>query len=186
MRAADLHRLRGEADAAWQVEVNREAERIIALPDPAERMRAYAELSRVLAEEGETLPADAADRILRSLRGDGAETRGKERAVDGWAVERRRMALVHGGRPVAAAGCAAAALAPFAAAAWRWGWGVGDALAAFLAPGRPLAGVALAAVAAGVLARMLGRAGTLEGLAWPVVGSGVAGVAGLAVAVAAI
>lgn len=186
MRAADLHGLRGKADAAWRAEVEVEAGRIIALPDPAERMRAHAELSRVLAEEGETLPADATDRILRSLRGDGSETQGKERAMDGWAVERRRMALVHGGRPVATVGCAAAALAPFAVAAWRWGWGVGDALAAFLAPGQPLAGVALAAVAAGVMARLPGRAGTLEGLAWPVVGSGMAGVAGLAVAVAAI
>ena len=186
MRAADLHGLRGKADAAWRAEVEVEAGRITALPDPAERLRAYAELSRVLAEEGETLPADAAGRILRSLRSDGAETRGTERAMDGWAVERRRMGLVFALRPVAAAGCAVAALAPFAVAAWRWGWSVGDALAAFLAPGWPLAGVALAAVAAGVMARMPGRAGTLEGLAWPVIGSGMAGVAGLAVVVAAI
>ena len=183
MRAADLHRLHGKADAAWRAEVEVEAGRIIALPDPAERLRAYAELSRVLAEEGETLPADAEGRILRSLRGDGSD-RGKAQAVDGWAVERRRLGLVFALRPVAVVGCAVAAPTPFVVAAWRWGWSVGDALAAFLAPGWPLAGVALAAVAAGVMARMLGRASTLEGLAWPVVGSGAAGVAGLAVVMA--
>ena len=69
-----------------------------------------------------------------------------------WTVERRRMALVHGLRPVAAAACF-------------------------------LAGVAVAALGGGLMARLLGRAGTLDGLAWPVVGAFVAGVAELALAV---
>lgn len=181
MRAADLHRLRGKADADWKAEVNREVERILAIPDPGARMRAYAELARALGEDGDALPPGAEERIASSLRG-GVEAHGREQAMDAWAVDRRRMALVVTLRPVAAAGCVLAALAPFAVAAVRWGWGVGDALAAFLAPGPALAGVALAAVAAGVMARMLGCAGTLEGLAWSVVGSGVAGVLGLALA----
>ena len=184
MRAADLRRLRGATDAAWREELDREVSRIVALPEPAERMRAYVELARVLAEEGEALPADAGDRVLRSLRtsGEGGE---REGPMTAWAVERRRLAVLHGLRPIAAAGCAMAALAPFAVAAWRWGWGVGDALAAFLAPGWPLVGVALALVVAGVLARLTGRADTLEGLSGLVIAAFVAGVAGLAVAVAA-
>ena len=127
---------------------------------------------------------------MREAGGDGGST--VEGAPDvrcvqqNFVLERRRLGLVLALRPVAAAGCAVAALAPFAVAAWRWGWNVGHPLAAFLALGWPLAGVALAAVAAGVMATMPGRAGTLEGLAWPVVGSAMAGVAGLAVAVAAI
>ena len=107
----------------------------------------------------------------------------RERTVTAWTVERRRMALVHGLRPVAAAACFLAALAPFVLSAWRWGWSLADALAAFLAPGWPLAGVALAVLGGGLMARLLGRAGTLDGLAWPVVGAFVAGVAGLALAV---
>jgi hypothetical protein len=90
---------------------------------------------------------------------------------------------LHTLRPVAAAACFLAALAPFVVAALRWGWPPADVLAAFLAPGWPLAGVALAALGAGFMARLLGRAGTLDGLAWPVVGAFVAGVAGLALAV---
>ena len=42
----------------------------------------------------------------------------------------------------------------------------------------------LALVAAGVMARFLGRADTLEDLALPMVGSGVAGVLGLGLALA--
>ena len=120
--------------------------------------------------------------LRASLAPAPAETCRRQQAMDAWAVERRRAALVLTLRPVAAAGCVLAALAPFAVAAWRWGWDAVEALGAFLAPGWPLAGVALALVAAGVLARLPGRAGTLEGLAWPVVGSGVAGVLGLALA----
>ena len=41
-----------------------------------------------------------------------------------------------------------------------------------------IAGVALSVLGAGLMARLLGRAGTLDGLAWPVVGAFVAGVDG--------
>ena len=180
MRAADLRLLRGAADAAWREELDREVSRIVALPDQAERMRAYVELARVLAEGGDALPADAADRILRSLRAV-AGHQAPEGSMAAWTAERRRLALLHGLRPVAAACCAVAATVPFA---WRWGWGFGDAAAAFLVPGWPLAGVTLAAGAAGVLGRMVTHAGTLEGLLGPVVAAFAAGAAGLAVAVA--
>jgi hypothetical protein len=112
----------------------------VALPEPAERMRAYVELARVLAEEGEAPPADAGDRVLRSLR-TGGENGEREGPMAAWTVERRRLALLHGLRPIAAAGCAMAAVFPFAGASWRWGWGFGDAVTAFLTPGWPLAGV---------------------------------------------
>ena len=55
-------------------------------------------------------------------------------------------------------------------------------LATFLAPGRPLAGVAIALVAAGVLGRMAARAGTMEALLGLVAAAFAAGVAGLALA----
>ena len=168
------------ARAVWTAESAAERDRLLRLPAAARLAALDDDAIRLLLTEGHRAELRA------SLAPAPAETHGRRQAMDGWAVERRRMAMLHALRPVAAAGCAVAALAPFTVAAWRWGWGAGDALTAFLAPGRPLAGVALAAVAAGVMARMLGRAGTLEGLAWPVVGSGMAGVAGLAVAVAAI
>ena len=101
-----------------------------------------------------------------------------------WEVERRRLVLLHTLRPVAAAGCAVAAALPFAVGAWRWGFW--DAASAFLAPGRPLAGVALALVAAGVLAWRTAHADTLERLGELLVGAFVAGVVGLAVAVAVV
>ena len=60
--------------------------------------------------------------------------------------------------------------------------GFWDAAAAFLAPGQPLAGVVLALVAAGVLGRLVARAGALEGLLGLVAAAFAAGVAGLALA----
>ena len=170
----------------WQAEVNREVERILAMPDPAARLAAHTELSRALAEEGEAMPAEAADRILRSLQATAAPAAKEDRRTMAttWEVERRRLVLLHTLRPVAAAGCVVAAVAPFAVGAWRWGFW--DAASAFLAPGRPLAGVALALVTAGVLGRLTGRADTLEGLCGLVVAAFVAGVAGLAVAVATV
>lgn len=71
--------LRRSADASWKAEVGREVERILALPDPLARMQAHAELARVLAEEGEALPPEAADRILLSLRSAAAELAREER-----------------------------------------------------------------------------------------------------------
>ena len=59
---------------------------------------------------------------------------------------------------------------------------VADVLVTFVAPGRGLLGVLIALVVAVVLARRADRAETLEGPGGLVVGSLVAGVAGLAVA----
>ena len=162
-----------------------EAERVLAIADPAKRMRAYAHLSRVLAEEGETVPADVADRILLSLRGDGSD-QAKEQVVTTWTEDRRRLAVMHMLRPVAAAGCAVAALLPFMVSVWRWGWSLDSALALFLASGRGLAGVTLAVVAAAILGQVAGRAGTGEAMLWMLIASFAAGAVGLAVAVAAI
>ena len=181
----DLDALVRRREAQARAASEREVARILALPDPAARMAAYAELSRVLAEEGETVPADVADRILRSLRGDGS-VQAKEQVVTTWTVERRRLAVMHTLRPIAAAGCAMAALLPFMVSVWRWGWSLGDALTAFLATPSGLLGVALAIVGVGIAGRMAGRSGTGEAMLWMLFASFAAGVAGLAVAGAAI
>ena len=168
-----------EAERAMQAEV----ERILAIDSPAARMRAYADFRRTL-EDGEAVPAEAERRVVQSLQATAATTAKEDRRTMAttWEVERRRLVLLHTLRPVAAAGCAVAAALPFAVGAWRWGFW--DAASAFLAPGRPLAGVALALVAAGVLAWRTAHADTLEGLGELLVGAFVAGVVGLAVAVA--
>ena len=179
-----VRRREAEAHAASSAAI----ERILGIADPAERMRAYAEFRRGL-EDGEAVPAEAERRVVQSLQTTAALTSKEETrpmATAAWTVERRRLVLLHTLQPIAAAGCAVAATLPFALAAWRWGWELWDAASAFLAPGRPLAGVALAFVAAGVLGRMVARAGTLEGLLGLVVAAFAAGVAGLALAVAAI
>lgn len=164
----------------WIAESGRERDRLLALP-PASRLAALDDDAiRAL------LTAEHRAEVRASLAPAATGNHGRERTMATWAVERRRLALMHALRLVVAAGCAGAAALPFAAAAWRWGWGFGDAVAAFFEPGPALAGVALAFVAAGVLGRMTARAGTLEGLSGPVAAAFAAGVAGLAVAVAAI
>lgn len=176
-----MRRREAEARAAAAAAVDR----ILAVPAPAERMRAYAELARALAEDGDAMPDGAEDRIARSLRrpGDHHQQHGREQTMTAWTEDRRRMALLFTLRPIVAAGCLAAAAAPFALAAWRWGWSVGEALAAFLAPGWPLAGAVAAGLSAAFLARAVQRADTTDGLAWPVLVSAGAGVLGVAMAV---
>lgn len=174
-----VRRREAEARAADEAEVDR----ILTLPDRQERRQACLRLVRALGD-GEALPPELEARVGAALSPDGGmdgHHRERDRAMAAWTVERRRLALLHGLRPVAAAGIVLAALLPFAVSAWRAGMGPGDALAAFLAPGHGLAGVVLAVVAAGALSRLVGRAGSLEGLAGLVVAAFVAGVAGLAV-----
>lgn len=161
-----------------------EMERILAISDPAARIRAYAELRRTM-DDGEAMPAEVEGRVLRSLSADAAPAGREEHramAAASWDVERRRLVALHTARTLAPVGIGLAALAPFVTGAWRAGMGLWGTLAAFLAPGPALAGVALAAVAAGVLARFAGRADTFEGLAGLVVAAFAAGMAGLAVA----
>ena len=164
------------ARAIWTAESAVERDRLLRLP-AASRLAALDD-----DDTRQLLTAEHRAEVRASLAPPPGETHGREQAMAAWAAERRRMGLVFALRPVAAAGCALAALAPCVVAAWRWGWSPWDALGAFLAPGWPLAGVVLALVAAGVMARFLGRADTLEDLALPMVGSGVAGVGGLALA----
>ena len=61
---------------------------------------------------------------------------------------------------------------------WRWGWSPWETLAR----PRRSRGLALSVVAAGILGRMVTRAGRLEELLWRVVASFTAGVVGLGVA----
>lgn len=176
--AALVRRREAEARSADEAEVDR----ILALPDREERRHACLRLVRAL-EDGEALPRDLEARIVVALASVGGpdERRERERAMAAWTVERRRLALLHRMRPVAVAGIVIAALLPFAVSAWRADMGLGEAFAAFLAPGHGLAGMALAVVAAGALARLVSWVGSLDGLAGLMVAGFVAGVAGLAV-----
>ena len=102
------------------------------------------------------------------------------------AAVRRHLATMGALRPVAVAAIGPAALLPFVVHGWGDGGGPGGALAAFAAAaaasGRGAAGLALAALCAGVLARRAARAGSVEGLAEPVVYAFLGGMAGLALA----
>ncbi len=119
-------------------------------------MRAYTEFRRGL-EDGEALPAEAEQRVVRSLRADAAPAvEDRDMAATAWTFERRRLVVLHTLRPLAAAGCVVVAVLPFAVKAWRGGMDAGDALAPFVAPGWPLAGVALALIAAGILGSLHG------------------------------
>lgn len=177
-----VRRREAEARAAHVTKV----ERILAIKDPAERMRVYADLTRGL-EDGEALPADASARILSSLRVDTTPTVRPDqdecdRRAAQWAVERRHLALMHTLRPFAAAGCIVASLAPFAFTVWRMdmGMGMGMAIGAILAPW-PLACIALSLVAAGLLCRQVDKAESLEGIVGLVVAAFTIGVASVAV-----
>ena len=159
-----------------------EVERILAIADPAARMRAYADLRRTM-DDGEALPAEGEERVVRSLRTEAApaKTEGKAMATT-WEVERRRLALMHTLQTVAPVGIGLVALSPFVVSAWRGGLGLGDALVVFLTPGAPLIGVVLAAVGASVLARLVDRANSLDGLAGLLVAAFGVSIVGLAVA----
>ena len=98
------------------------------------------------------------------------------------AAVRRHLAMVRALRPVAMAAVGPAALLPFATYAWGDGGGPGGVLAAFAASGRGAAGLLLAALCTGVLARMAARVGSVEGVVELVVYAFLGGVAGLAIA----
>jgi hypothetical protein len=164
------------AKAVWTAESAAERDRLLQLP-PASRLAAldHEETRLLLTKEHRA-------EIRASLLPGSHEEPGREDRAAAWAIERRRLALLHVLRPWAAGGCIMAALVPFAVAVWRRRMDVADVLVTFVAPGRGLLGVLIALVVAVVLARRADRAETLEGLGGLVVGSLVAGVAGLAVA----
>ncbi len=90
--------------------------------------------------------------------------------------------MVRALRPVAVAAIGPAALLPFAAHAWGDGGGPGGVLAASAASRPGAAGLALAALCAGGLARRAARVGSVEGAVELVVYAFLGGVAGLAIA----
>jgi hypothetical protein len=178
----DLIRRRDvEARAAVEAEV----ERIVALPTPTERLRAYAELLAVLREDGDALPAEAEDRILQTLRTTGSVASPPAASADtdadrearraSWERERAAMARVHVLRSWTPAAIFLAAALPFLIALVRGGVG-------FASLGSGAAGIGLAVAAATLLARLVPRATTLDGLTGLVLGAFVAGTAGLALA----
>lgn len=164
------------ARAVWTVESGRERDRLLLLP-AASRLAALDDDATRQA-----LTAGHRAEVRASLAPAPAGTDGRQRTMTPWTVERRRLVLMHALRPLAAAGCVVAAIAPFLAGPWRWGWSFGEAVGAFLTIPRGLLGMALAVAGAGIAARMVPRVGTPEGLWWLVAASFVAGVAGLAVA----
>lgn len=176
---ARLSAAREQAVAVWTAESGRERDRLLGLPSAARLAALDDDAVRQLLTEEHRAEVRASFTAEPAKGGSGA-------VATTWEAERRRMAAVMTARPIAAAGCAVAALAPFALAAWRWGWGIGEALGVFLAPGPALAGSVAAAIVAGVLARLTSRSDTQEGLGWLVVAAFGAGVAGLALAAATI
>lgn len=173
-----VRRREEQARAAAEAEV----ERIVALADAGDRMRSYGALVSRLQADGEMLPPELEDRIARSLgagrqvRVEGADADRERRAAQ-WEQDRAAMARLHMLRAWAPAAIAAAAALPFIVAALREGTGF-----ASVGSGAAGVGLAVAVAAAGVLVRLVARAGTVEGLAGLVMGAFVAGVAGLAVA----
>ena len=168
-----------------------EARRIAGIGDPRDRLRDFARLTTAMEEHGmapsDTILAGHADaqNALRAQTGAVASSRpddDTERRAATWEVERRRLTLMHTLQTLAPTGIFLAALLPFVVSAWRRRQGLGDALLTFLTPGAPLIGVAVAVVGAGVLARLVDRANSLDGLAGLLVGGLMAGIAGLAVA----
>ena len=171
---ADLAAARERALAVWVAESGRERDRLLSLP-PVSRLTALDDdATRSLLR-----PEHRAE-VRASLMPDPAKERSRAVATT-WEVERRRLALMHTLQTLAPVGIGLAALLPFVVSAWRGGLGLGDALVVFLTPGAPLIGVVLAAVGAGVLARIVARANSLDGLAGLLVGGLGAGVVGLAV-----
>ena len=98
------------------------------------------------------------------------------------AAVRRHLATVRALRRVTVPAIGLAALLPFAAHAWGDGRGLGGAPKAFAASGPGAAGLLLAALCAGALARKAPRAGSAEGLVELVVYAFLGGLAGLAIA----
>ena len=182
---SDLASRRSRADEAWRAEMAREVERIAALPDQTKRLRAYVQLLATLREDGDTLPAELEDRVLQTLRpganGAGhpavsADTDAADRKARraAWERDRAAMARVHVARAWTPVAIVVAAAVPFIIGAARG--------AAFASLGSGGAAARLVLAAAVVLARMVARANTREGLAGLVVAAFVAGTAGLAVA----
>jgi len=154
--------LRGTAGWARQAAVQGEVERILAIRDPVDKMEAFAELSRVLAEEGETPSRAATDRILRSLNPD-AEAAVREERRRAYLVRRAEEERLERWRPWAAwAGVPAAATLPVAATMGASGWSPLDALLAALEVpwmlGAPVLVAAVALCGAGFAAWVAGRA----------------------------
>lgn len=124
------------------------AERILAIADPADRMRACAAFERLLAEGGGSLPPDVAGRISRSLRADAAAAAREERRRK-CEAHRAAVARTDRHRLWAAAAVPGAAGLPVIAASAAAGWTLADLLAAagpVLWPPGTVAGAVLAAL----------------------------------------
>ena len=156
--AALVRRRDAEARAAAEAEV----ERIVALPSPAERMRAYVELARALKEDGEAMPPGAEERLARSLRmaGDAAGHPAPGEDADAAAVAR-----LHVLRAMAPGAILLAAALPFLIAIARE-IAAAEGGAVFASLRSRMAGIGLAMACAGILALLARRATTRTGLAW--------------------
>ena len=182
MRPIELEALVRRRAAQAEHALKGEIERILAIAEPAARMRAYADLRRTM-DDGEALPAESEERVVRSLQTEAALAKVEGMAMaTTWEADRRRLAVLHALQTMAPIGIGVLAVLPFIVSGWRGGLSFGDAFAAFLTPGAPLIGVAAAAAGAGILTRATGRANSLEGLSGLLVAALAAGVGGLAVA----
>ena len=160
------------------------AERILAIAGPADRMRACAAFERLLAEGGESLPPDVADRIFRSLRADAAAAAREERRRK-YEAHRATVARTDRLRLWAAAAVPVAAGLP-AIVATAAGWVLPDVLAAagpiLWPPGIVAGGVLAALVSVAFLVRRCAEAQTPTRLAALIVGGLASGVFAVAAA----
>ena len=161
------------------------AERILAIADPADRMRACAAFERLLAEEGESLPPAVADRIVRSLRADAATAAREERRRT-YEAHRATAARTDRLRLWAAAAVPVAAGLPAIVASAAAGWVLPDVLAAagpvLWPPGIVAGGVLAALVSVAFLVWRCAEAQTPIRLAALIVGGLASGVFAVAAA----
>ncbi|MBD0274094.1 MAG: hypothetical protein ICV73_19465 [Acetobacteraceae bacterium] len=161
------------------------AERILAIADPADRMRAYATFERLLAEGGESLPPDVTDRISRSLRADAATAAREERRRK-YEAHRATVARTDRLRLWAAAAVPVAAGLPVIVASAAAGWTLADALAAagpvLWPPGIVAVGVLAALVSVAFLVWQCAEAQTPTRLAALIVGGLASGICAVAAA----
>jgi hypothetical protein len=161
------------------------AERILAIADPADRMRACAAFERLLAKEGESVPPAAADRIVRALRADAATAAHEERRRK-YEAHRATAARTDRLRLWAAAAVPVAAGLPVILASASAGWTLADALAAagpvLWPPGIVAGGVLAALVPIAFLVWQCAEAQTPTSLASLIVGGLASGICAVAAA----
>lgn len=186
LRWSDLDALVARRAAQAERATDAEVDRIVALPNPMDRMAAHAALVRLLDEEGATLSPAATSRILHELHKD-AEAREREARRAKYLAEEAQRRRLYRLRPWAlCVGVPLAAGLPVAAAIGLSGWPLLGVLAAAVeAPWMPLAptlGVVAALCGVGFCAWFTARAESIASLEVALFGAFAAGFSALVAA----